>query len=245
MTTPFALDGKRILITGASSGIGRETAVQCARLGASLCLTGRSHARLDETLALLDGGDHCVHAADLTLPDDRKALVSTVGKLDGIVHCAGIVAQVPFRMLSQDALGRMMDVNLASPVLLTQALMFQRAVNPGASVVFISSTAPRNALPGMAAYAGAKSALEATARVLAVEAARHRIRANCVAPGLIRTPMLDQVLTEQAVEKEAEAYPLGLGEPADVAYACVYLLSDASRWVTGQTLYVEGGLLCR
>ncbi|MBC7906135.1 MAG: SDR family oxidoreductase [Rhodospirillaceae bacterium] len=244
MTTPFALHGKRILVTGASSGIGRETALQCARMGASLCLTGRDTGRLNETLSMLGDGDHLSHAADLTVADDRAALVSAIGRLDGVVHCAGLVAQVPFRMLNEAALNRMLDVNLASPVLLTEALLFQRAINPGASIVFISSTAPRNALPGMAAYAGAKSALEAMSRVLAVESARHRVRSNCIAPGLIRTPMLDQ-LGAEAVMKEAEAYPLGLGEPADVAYACIYLLSDASRWVTGQTLYVEGGLLCR
>lgn len=245
MTNPFALHGKRILVTGASSGIGRETARQCARMGASLCLTGRNGDRLSETLSMLGDGDHLVHAADLTVTDERGALVSAVGRLDGIVHCAGLVAQVPFRMLNKDALGRMLDVNLESPVLLTEALLFQRKITPGASIIFISSTAPRNALPGMAAYAGAKSALEAMSRVLAVETARHRIRSNCVAPGLVRTPMLDQAMSEEALEKEAEAYPLGLGEPADVAYACIYLLSDASRWVTGQTLYVEGGLLCR
>jgi NAD(P)-dependent dehydrogenase (short-subunit alcohol dehydrogenase family) len=248
LDTPFHLTGKRILVTGASSGIGREICVQIGNMGGIVIATGRDQTRLDETLAMLGGGDHRGITADLTIPDQRAALATSATSLHGVVHSAGLMKQVPFRFLSEKHLREMMFANCEAPILLTQAMLHGKTMSDGGSIVFISSTAASLGAKALAAYSASKAAVTAAVRVLALEVAPRRIRANCIAPAMVETPMA--VKTEDAVSAETMAehrklYPLGFGHPDDVANAVVFLLSDASKRITGTTLIVDGGYSCQ
>lgn len=244
---PFSLAGKRILVTGASSGIGRQVAISCASMQAEVVISGRDEPRLQETLAQLDGGGHAAVTADLTAAVDRARLADAADKVHGIAHCAGISAIVPFRMISEKHLDELLDVNFRSPVLLTQRMVAKKQVVAGGSIVFISSSAVHIGTPVTSMYAASKAALIPAARSLATEiGARQQIRVNCITPGYTRTPMLDR-LNDGATSIEAnyDLAPLGIGEPVDVANAVVFFLSDASRWVTRTTFQVDGGLTSR
>jgi NAD(P)-dependent dehydrogenase (short-subunit alcohol dehydrogenase family) len=246
---PFSLDGKRILVTGASSGLGRATALACARMGATVFGVGRDDARVGESQELLDavGAGHRMLRAELTEPADRDVLVASLDKqpLHGVVHAAGISRLAPVRMFSEKHLREVQAVNVEAPMLLTQALVKRNLVADGGSMVFISSIAAHIGVPGVGAYSGTKAALIAMVRCLAMEVAKRGIRANCLSPALVRTPLLDataSMLGTGAMEQEQNAYPLGFGEPDDVANASVFLLSGASRWITGTTIVMDGGL---
>jgi NAD(P)-dependent dehydrogenase (short-subunit alcohol dehydrogenase family) len=248
VTTPFSLDGKTILVTGASSGIGRATAVAISRMGGKVVLTGRDEGRLRETLALLDGDGHLSLVAQLTDADERTALVSRVPPLHGVVHSAGITKLVPFQAISEKHLQEIHDINYKSPLFLTQLLLKKKLLVDHSSIVFLASTAGLLGAKALAVYAGTKGAILATARVLALEVAVRGIRVNCIAPALVETPMMVQ--TETAVSSDTfsanlKLYPLGLGKPEDVANAAVFLLSSASRWVTGSTIVLDGGFACQ
>jgi len=241
---PFSLGGKTILITGASSGIGRATAVACSQQGATVFVTGRNEARLAETLAMLEGEGHEAVACDLTADEDVKALVGKLPKLDGIVHCAGTQQTCITKMLDKAKLQGLMDTNFFSAAMLNTALMKAKLLVKGASVVFVSSAAAsRVAEVGNAAYSASKGALTAYSRVLAAELAPRNIRVNTVAPGMVRTALMEQFdVTEEEFLENEKQYPLGYGKPEDVAYAIVFLLSNASRWITGTELLMDGGL---
>jgi NAD(P)-dependent dehydrogenase (short-subunit alcohol dehydrogenase family) len=245
---PFSLAGKVILVTGASSGIGRETCAAVARAGGTVIATGRDQSRLDETLAILDGAGHRAITADLTLPADRTSLIGELASLDGIVHAAGITAQVPFRFLSEKHLGEIHRINYEAPILLTQMILKNRAIADGGSIVFITSTAAFLGLKALTAYSASKGAVTAAARVLALELAPRKIRCNCVAPAMVETPMASQ--TEAAVSAETmnehrKLYPLGFGKPEDVGNTTVFLLADSGRWITGTTIVLDGGYSCQ
>lgn len=243
-TTPFSLSGKRILVTGASSGIGQQIAVSCAQMGASIIGVGRDEGRLHETQLLL-GERHCMVRADLTESAGRDAVVSTLDNaaLHGVVHAAGISRLSPVRMFTEKHLREVQAINVEAPLLLTQALLKRNLVQDGGSLLFISSIAAHIGVPGVGAYSGTKAALLAIVRCLAMEVAKRRIRANCLSPALVRTPLLDATAKMVAsLDQEESNYPLGFGAPDDVANAAVFFLSDASRWVTGTTLVMDGGL---
>lgn len=242
--TPFSLEGKTILITGASSGIGRATAVVCSQYGGRVVVTGRNEVRLTETLAMLAGEGHETVACDLTSDEDIKTLVGKLSKLDGIVHCAGTQQTCITKMLDKATLQRLMDTNFFSAAVLNAALMKAKLLVKGSSVVFVSSAAAsRVAEVGNAAYSASKGALTAYSRVLAAELAPRNIRVNTVAPGMVRTALMDKFdVTEEEFLENEKQYPLGYGKPEDVAYAIVFLLSDASRWITGTDLLMDGGL---
>jgi len=247
METPFHLTGRRILVTGASSGIGRAICVCIASMGGIVIATGRDEKRLDETLAALAGDGHRAVPADLTIEEQRASLARSLGPVHGIVHSAGFMKQVPFRFLSEKHLHETSLANYEAPMLLTQAILQAKAISDGGSIVFISSTAASLGSKALAAYSASKAAVTAAMRVLALELAPRRIRANCIAPAMVETPMA--VRTEDAVSAETmnehrKLYPLGFGLPDDVANAAVFLLSDASRHVTGTTLTVDGGYSC-
>ena len=242
--SPFSLGGKTILITGASSGIGRATAVACSQQGATVFVTGRNEARLAETLSLLAGEGHESVACDLTSDEDVKTLAGRLPKLDGIVHCAGTQQTCITKMLDKAKLQDLMDTNFFSAAVLNAGLMKAKLLSKGASVVLVSSAAAsRVAEVGNAAYSASKGALTAYSRVLAAELAPRNIRVNTVAPGMVRTALMEKFdVTEEEFLENEKQYPLGYGKPEDVAYTIVFLLSDASRWITGTELLMDGGL---
>ena len=239
---PFSLEGKTILVTGASSGIGRAAAVAAAHMGARIVLTGRNPERLAETLEqLTTGADHLLIAADLADAAARNNLADASPVLDGMVHSAGVAAMRPMRMVNEEHLREMLSVNYEAPILLTQRLLARKRFNSAASLVYVTATAAHLSPLATGAYAGAKAALVSSVRSLASEHAKSRIRANCVAPGYVNTPMYTALDGVTSFEGNHDLFPLGISEPADVAHGIVYLLSPASRWVTRSTLNIDGG----
>jgi NAD(P)-dependent dehydrogenase (short-subunit alcohol dehydrogenase family) len=244
---PFSLAGKHVLVTGASSGIGLAIAVACARMGARITATGRDEARLAQMLALLNqisGEAHRSVMADLTQAADRERLaVALEGNIHGVVHSAGISRLCPVKMMSADHLQEIQRTNVEAPVLLTQQLLRGNRIEAGGAVLFIASIAAHIGVAGVGAYSASKAALLAMSRCLAMEVAKREIRVNCLSPALVETPLMDA--TAQVVgslEQQRAQYPLGFGKPEDVAHAAIFMLSSASRWVTGTTLVMDGGL---
>lgn len=238
---PFSLEGRTILVTGGSSGIGRAAGLAAARAGARVVLCGRDTTRLAEALALLGPGGHMQVTADLTDATARNTLVDAIPVIDGLVHSAGVAAMRPMRMVNEEHLRHMLSVNFEAPVLLTQRLLARKKVNAGASLVYVTATAAHLSPLATGAYAGAKAALVSAVRTLASEHARGRIRANCVAPGYVNTPMYSALDGVTSFEGNHDLFPLGICEPEDVAHGIVYLLAPASRWVTRSTLNIDGG----
>jgi NAD(P)-dependent dehydrogenase (short-subunit alcohol dehydrogenase family) len=242
---PFHLRGKTVLVTGASSGIGRAVAVECARAGARVVINGRDAARLGDTLAVLDavldaGLKHVACVADLTDPPQMARLVAACGELDGVVHAAGVHGVTPLRMLRQSFMQTVLDVNFLTPLMLTQQLLAKKTLRNGASLVFMSSIAAHTGTVGVGPYSASKAALEGMIRPLALEIAPRAMRANAIAPGLVDTPLVND--DRAWLDDKAKMYPLGLGKPEDVAYAAIYLLADISRKVTGTQLHLDGGI---
>ncbi len=239
---PFSLQDKVILITGAAGAVGRATSVECARLGARLILSDIDEDGLAGTLGLLEGRDHSCHAADLTCQEDVDGLVAALPQLDGFVSNAGVSKPVPVKLINKEDLERIMSVNTFAPVCLTQRLLRKKKFNAGASLVFTSSVSGLYVTaPGNAMYGASKGALQVFMKNVALECAP-RIRCNCVSPGMVNTQFAGGYYTDEDLARDVETYPLKrYGEPRDVALATVYLLSDASSWVTGQSLVVDGG----
>lgn len=241
---PFSLSGKTILITGASSGIGQATAIECSRMGASLLITGRDSQRLIETFEQLEGKDHRKFAIDLNKEDDLNELINDLPKLDGIVHSAGVAKTLPFQFINRDDLTTIFDINFMAPVLLSQKLIKAKKISKESSVVFLSSIdGPLIAHVGNSMYAASKGALSAMVKTMALELASKKIRVNCVYPGMIDTPLIHRDdITEEQLAMELKKYPIRrYGKPEEVAYAIIYLLSDASTWVTGTNIIMDGG----
>ena len=231
MYSPFSLENKSILVTGASSGIGRSIAIECSRMGACLYLTGRNENRLLETLSLLDNrNNHTVLMADLSSADQIDSLVDSLeGKLDGVVQCAGFTIPKPFRFISLE------DIN---------AIVKRKKINKNASIVFISSiSGVYISSVGGCLYSGSKGAINGFLKGMALELSSKSIRVNSVNPGMIDTNIYGNgVITSEQLTEDVKRYPLGrYGKPEEVAYAVVYLLSDASSWVTGTNLLIDGG----
>lgn len=237
---PFELRGKRVLVTGASSGIGRAIAIASAEAGATLVLSGRDDARLRETLDLLDGEGHRAVAADLTDPQQLAALVEQTGQIDGVVHGAGVDGVMPVRMLRKSFLDTVAATNFQAPILLTQQLLYKKNLRDGGSIVFLSSIAAHTGTVGVGPYSSSKSALEGIMRCLALEVAKRAIRVNALAPGLVNTPLINK--DHAWLEEKSAMYPWGIGDPNDVAYAAVYFLCDGSRKVTGTSFHLDGGI---
>lgn len=242
---PFDLTGKTILVTGASSGLGRQTAVSASRMGATLCITGRNPERLGETFNGLEGKGHTQIAADLTVPEDRDRLVASLPCLNGVVYSTGISDLVPARFITEQDIRKHFSIGFEAGVLLTSGLLkHKKLISQACSLVFISTISTRYPFVGGALYVSARAALEGYARVLTVELAGKGIRVNCVAPGFVKGPMLEatqEQISKETVEKIRERQPLGLGEPEDVANVILFYLSDASSWVTGSNLILGGG----
>ena len=246
-TNPFSLAERRVLVTGATSGLGHAIALSCARMGAEVIGVGRDEARLRQTqeaLAAASPKNHRCIRGDLTQGADRDALVAELGgPVHGVVHSAGISRLSPVRMITEQHLREVQSINVDAPMLLTQGLLKRNLIAADGSIVFIASIAAHIGVPGVAAYSGTKAALIAMMRCLAMEVVKRRIRANCLSPALVETPLLDATATMVgSMDEERKAYPLGFGKPDDVANATVFLLSQASRWITGTTIVMDGGL---
>ena len=244
---PYSLRGKKILITGASSGIGRGIAIECSRIGASVIITGRNKERLQETLCMMDHQqEHSMVIADLSSVEGVFTLADAVDNtIDGLVLCAGFTIVKPFKYVSDKDLDDIMNVNYKAPVLLAQRLLKKKKISKGASIVFISSvsgvfiSAPAGAL-----YSGSKGAVNGIAKAMAIDLSSRGVRVNCVNPGMVDTNIFAKGdITKEQLEEDVKNYPLGrYGKPEDIAYAVIYLLSDASNWVTGTNLKIDGGL---
>lgn len=243
MINPYSLEGKTILVTGASSGIGRCTAIECSKIGARVVITGRNEERLKETFGLLQGDGHISIVADMTRYEDIERLVNEAPVLDGLSNNAGITKVVMVKHLKANDLNNILNTNAISPIILTQMLVSKSKLKKGASIVFTSSLSGNYCVHyGESMYAASKGAISGFAKGAALDLSRSRIRVNCVCPGIVRTNIFSGVLTEEELEAKQQYFPLKrFGEPTDVAYAIIYFLSDASCWVTGAELKIDGG----
>lgn len=242
--TPFSLEGKAVLVTGASSGIGRAVAVECAKMGAHIIAVGRNEARLNETMSMLAGDNHTAFQGDLTSDDAVAGLVETVAAVDGVVHCAGIVKSAPLPFISLKDTRHILDVNCLAPLALSQALIRKRKIRKGGSIVFISSISGVSVvIPGNCMYSASKTALVGVARSMALEMAGRGVRVNCILPGMVETPLIRSgTVSDEDLNRDRLRYPLKrYGQPEEVAWMAVYLLSDASAWVTGSEFKLDGG----
>lgn len=238
----FSLSDKTILVTGASSGIGRAIAIACAEAGASVVLNGRNVARLNETLSHMSGEGHVVLPADLTDAAHRQALVEQVSELDGLVQCAGVMNRVPCKSIGQEDIDAVFAPNVEAPILLQAELLQERKIKKGASIVYMASIAPRSAETGNALYSASKAAIIAYAKCLSLELAPRQIRVNCISPAMVWTDLALSGATKEELEQDQATYPLKrYGKPEDVANAAVYLLSEASSWMTGSNVEITGG----
>ena len=241
---PFSLAGKTVLVTGASSGIGRSIAVECSRMGARVILTGRNAERLEQTYAMLAGEGHSCVPADLTDVQAIVSLAENAPLLDGVVHCAGVIARRLAKQVLPQDLEYIMRPNFEAPVLLQRELLRSKRIAKGGSVVFIASRAPFAPAVGNAIYSASKAAVLGYANVLSLELAPQKIRVNSICPAMVWTELAqaDAQTTGQEHEQLQQAYPLKrYGRPEDIAYLSVYLLSDASCWMTGSCIDITGG----
>lgn len=242
------MKGKSILVTGASSGIGRQTAIECSKAGARLIITGRNESRLKETFDALTGNAHEMVIADLLKEKELDMLVSETGKIDGVVLCAGKAMTVPVQFSSREKMDDIFNINFFSPVELLRQLYKKKVLLKGSSVVIIDSIGGTICYsPGNSIYGASKAALNSMMRFCAIEFASRQIRVNCICPGMVETPLIHSgMLTQEQLEEDKQKYLLKrYGRPEDVAYACIYLLSEASSWVTGQDLVIDGGITVR
>lgn len=241
---PFSLKNKSIFITGASSGIGRETAIQCSRMGAKVIITARNEERLYETFSLLEGEGHQMLLAELTNQEEIERLVGNVSRLNGIVLCAGAGVTSPFPFSSKDKFQKVFDVNFFAPVELLRLFVKKKILEKESCVVFVSSIGGIASFQyGNGIYGASKAALNSTMKFCARELAAKKIRVNSVNPGMVNTKLIQGgTITEEQHKLDMEKYPLKrYGEPEDIAFAIIYLLSDASSWVTGHSLVIDGG----
>ncbi len=239
----FSLDNRTILVTGASSGLGASTAIECSKAGAKVIITGRNAERLNATFNQLHGSGHVQLIFDLSVKENINELADSLPKLDGIALCAGITKTIPVKFISAKSIEEIFQVNLVSSMLLIQKLLKLKKINKAGSIVFISSISTAYADKGNAIYAASKGALNSFSKVLALELSVRNITSNCIQPGFVPTSMLVAgVVSDEQLLEEKKKYPLGFGEPRDIANGVIYLLSDAGKWVTGSVLTIDGGV---
>lgn len=246
MYNPYSLADKIVLVTGASSGIGKATTIECAKLGASVVLTARNEERLQETKAMLEGEKrlHEYIVADLTVEEECEAMVQKVPLLDGFVCNAGISEMKPLQFYSLDDIERTFMINCFTPMLLLKQLIKKKKLRKNSSIVFVASISGfTNIAPANGIYGASKSALSSYMKYAALELAGKGIRCNAVHPGRVDTPLIsNSSLTEEDKLRDMGLYPLKrYGKPEEIAHAIVYLLSDAASWVTGANLVIDGG----
>ncbi len=240
---PFSLSEKKILVTGASSGIGRGIAISCAKMGAFVIAQGRNEERLKETLLQMPEKEHLLLLGDLTSQDDISRIVSDIPSLDGIVHCAGIGHRNLCKMIEEEEVDEVMNTNFKAPIMLQTEILKQKKINKGASIVFISSLGSESPSIGNALYSASKGALISYAKCLSLELASRLIRVNCIQPAMVWTDLVYKGgITKEDLQEDEKKYPLKrYGKPEDIANLAIYLLSDASSWMTGTSVKITGG----
>ena len=243
MYNPFSLESKIVFVTGASSGIGRGIAIGTSKMGAKVYISGRNENRLDETLSLMNGSSNVILPAELTNDKDINHLVEILPPLDGVVLCAGIIKTMPVKNITDSAIEEIFKVNIISEIQLLSRLLKKKKLNKGASVVIISSVSTFNVKVGNSLYSATKGAINSFAKAMALEISKQKMRVNCIQPGFVPSSILSQSGIEQDdfLKWYSERHPLGFGEPSDIANACIYLLSDAAKWVTGSIFTIDGG----
>lgn len=249
MINPFSLNGKTILVTGASSGIGRGIAVECSKIGAKVILNGRNRERLEETLIQLEGNGHLVMEADLSKQSDIDELIQRLPAIDGCVFCAGIPQVCLVKHFKRSDIEEIFSVNSIAPIMMTSALVKKKKITRGGSLVFIESISGIYVgTRGDVSYNASKGALNGFVKGAALEFASQGIRLNAINPGLVPTNILNvsnsMLAEDYHTEIMADKYPLKrLGKPEDIAYGTIYLLSEASSWVTGANIVIDGGYI--
>jgi NAD(P)-dependent dehydrogenase (short-subunit alcohol dehydrogenase family) len=244
MYNPFSLGGKTILVTGASSGIGKAIAIECAKMGAKVVVTGRNETRLQETHTLLEGDQPDYIVADLSVNEDVVRVSKELSTLNGLVNCAGLTKVAPFPFATRDSFEEVMNVNFFAPTELTRLLVKSKKIGKGSSIVFISSVSGVYcSAVASSIYSSSKGAVNGLVKGIALDLASKGIRVNCVNPGMIDTHIFSEgKITQEQLKEDTERYPLKrYGKPEEVAYAVIYLLSDASSWTTGSNLLIDGG----
>jgi len=246
---PMDLTGKRILVTGASSGLGRETSIILSKLGAKVVLVARNKERLEETFSKLEGTGHCIYRYDLEqldgIPDFLKDIAAEQGRLSGLFHAAGVASTFSINMIKEKNINSIFTSSAFASLMLAKGFGHKDVREEGpSSIVFMSSAAGLTGTKGMAIYSSSKAAVDGAVRAIAVELAEKSIRVNSIAAGMIKTEMhstFENNTSTEVMAKKESMHPLGFGAPTDVALAAAFLLSDASRWITGITMVVDGG----
>ena len=244
MHNPFSLTGKTVLVTGASSGIGRATAIECSRLGARIIVTGRDEKRLWETFEYLEGEGHLSILADLAKAEDLDKLVTQTPALDGLVNNAGMTEMVFTPFIKREKLEKILEINTIAPILLTQKLLRKKRLGKGGSIVFTGSISGTSVCGGgNALYSTSKGAIHGFMKNAALDLSIKGIRVNEVCPGMIDTHIMDDSsISSDMLEIEMSRYPRKrFGKPEEVAYGIIYLLSEASSFVTGTSIVIDGG----
>jgi NAD(P)-dependent dehydrogenase (short-subunit alcohol dehydrogenase family) len=246
------MTGRNILVTGASSGIGKEVAILLSKLGARVILVARRESELRKTQTLLIGTQHLIETQDLTVFNDlslwMKNISQKAGALHGLVHSAGIQKTQPVQFVKRGDIEETFSINVNAAIALAQAFRQKGVYQKNSSLVFLSSVLGMVGDAGVSVYSASKGAIIALTKSLAIEFSRYKIRVNCISPALVQTEMLDEldtILTEEQKNKNVSAMPLGQGKAIDVAYAVAFLLADTSRWITGINLVVDGGYTAR
>ena len=249
MINLLTLQNKNIIITGASSGIGRQCAITASRLGATVALMGRNKQRLEETLSYMEHGNHLITAGDITvydtLGDTVARIVKHTGKISGFIHSAGIEMTKPLKSMAQNEYESLFATNVISGLELAKIISQKKHfAEEGASFIYVASVMGFLGQPGKVGYCASKGALVPATKAMALELASKNIRVNCLLLGIVETEMANNLLETVPEERKYEIikrHPLGLGKPEDVAYYCAFLLSDLSRWVTGSSIVIDGG----
>lgn len=241
---PFSLEGKTVLITGASSGIGRGIAIACSKMGASVVVNGRNELKLRNTVSEMAGNYHSILISDLSDFSSIPDFVAQLPRLDGIVFCAGLLERILVKQVTETDYDRIFNVNIKSNVLLQSEILRQKKLNKGASIVFMASLGADSPNVGNSLYSATKGAIISFANCLMVELAPRKIRVNCISPAMVKTPMAyDNFVTEEILREDEMRYPLKrYGTPEDISNLAVYLLSDASSWMTGSNVKITGGV---
>ena len=242
---PYSLEGKKVLVTGASSGIGQAAAIECSKLGAKVIVTARNEVRLSNTLKQLEGDGHQMVICDLGNEVEIDNMVAGLPEIQGLINNAGFTKILPVQFISAEDINSILQVNTVAPMLLLQKLLKKKKLKRGSSVVFTSSMAGLGCCSvGNSMYSASKGAISAFIRCVALELAPKNIRVNAVCPAMVDTGILDSgTVSQEQLLEDMKTYPLGrYGRPNDIAWAMIYLLSDASNWVTGDNIVIDGGL---
>jgi len=243
MYNPYSLEGKTILITGAASGIGKATSIECSKVGGKVVAVDLNAEGLSALIPQLDGEGHLSFAGNLCKEEFLKDLGDLVPVLDGVFLCAGVSDTTPVKFITEEKIDRVMSVNLVAPIMMLKQFLVKKKINKGGSLVWMSSYGAEKVEPGLGIYAASKQAVNGVMRAYAKELVSRKIRSNSIMPMMIKTELLSTLnnISDKDWEKQEAMYPLGFGSPLDVAYAAIYLFSDASRWITGTQIKMDGG----